>query len=270
MDDWRALNRANWDERVAVHRRVPYGNGRWEDGSIRLNAIEEAELGAVAGLRVLHLQCHFGQDSLILARRGADVTGVDFSAPAIAAARADSARLGIPARFIEADLYAAPAALGEAGSFDLVYTTWGTICWLPDIIGWAGVVAHFLKPGGRLYLADLHPVAAVLDDSVPGVDGRPGWFAPYFGGEPLLIDDASDYADGTARLVNSRTVQFIHPLGGIVGALLGAGLRIEAIREHPGITWQQFSCLVQDELGLWRWPDRDWVPLAVTMEASRV
>jgi hypothetical protein len=85
-----------------------------------------------------------------------------------------------------------------------------------------------------------------------------------------VIDDASDYADGTAQLANSRTVQFVHPLGAIVGALLGAGLRIDAIREHAGITWKQFSCLVQDEAELWRWPDRDWLPLAVTVEASRV
>lgn len=268
-DAWRTLNRANWDERVAIHRAVPYGNGSWEDGSIRLNPIEERELGPVDGLRVLHLQCHFGQDSLILAQRGAVVTGIDFSLPAIAAAQSDSARLGIPARFIQSDLYEAPAVLGEPGSFDLVFTTWGTICWLPDVESWARVVAHFLKSGGRLYFADLHPVAAVFNDSAPGSGGRPGWFAPYFGSEPLLIDDASDYANDVARLVNSRTVQFVHPLSAIIGALLAAGLQIDAVVEHPGITWQQFSCLTQDKDGLWCWPDRPWLPLALTIKASK-
>ena len=112
-------------------------------------------------------------------------------------------------------------------------------------------------------------MAAVFDDTVPGADGRPGWSAPYFGGDPLVIDDVSDYADGKACLTNSRTIQFIHPLGAIVAALLAAGMQIDAIREHPGITWRAFSCLMQDSAGLWRWPDRDWLPLALTINASR-
>ncbi len=269
MSDWRELNRANWDERVAVHRAVDYGNGRWEDGTARLNPIEAEELGDVAGQRLLHLQCHFGRDSLILARAGAEVTGVDFSLPAVEAARADSATLGVPARFVHADLYDAPSALPEPASFDCVFTTWGTIGWLPDIDGWARVVAHFLKPGGRLYFADIHPVAAVFDDQAPDASGRPGWFAPYFLREPLEIDDPSDYADPQAKLRNARTVQFMHPLTAILGALSAAGLRLEWLHEHPRLTWQQFSCLVQDEERCWVWPDRPWFPLALSLSASK-
>lgn len=123
-ESWRALNRANWDERVPVHRAVPfYGVARIRGGVARMNAIEEAELGPVAGLRVLHLQCHFGHDSLILASRGAQVTGLDFSAPAIDAARENAAALSLDARFVLSDIYAARQAIAEPASFDLVYIT---------------------------------------------------------------------------------------------------------------------------------------------------
>jgi SAM-dependent methyltransferase len=117
----------------------------------RLNPIEEAEIGPFEGRRVLHLQCHFGRDSLILASRGATVVGLDFSKPAIATARELAAELGLTerARFVEADLYDAPSAIPEPGAFDLVFVTWGAINWLPDIQGWAEIVAHFLKPAGR-------------------------------------------------------------------------------------------------------------------------
>jgi SAM-dependent methyltransferase len=128
---------------------------------------------------VLHLQCHFGKDSLVLAGRGAEVTGLDFSGLAVETARSLAAELGLAARFVQADLYDAPAAIPGPASFDLVYTTWGTITWLPDLAGWARVVAHFLRPGGALYFADAHPAVLVFDD-MAGVDagGRHGWFMP--------------------------------------------------------------------------------------------
>ncbi len=168
--DWRALNRANWDERVPIHLGAKsYDLGPLRAGRGRLHTIEEAELGPVGGLRVLHLQCHFGRDSLTLAQRGADVVGLDFSEPAIAAARVLASDLGLEARarFVAADVYDAPAAIPDAHAFDLVYVTWGALWWLPDVRRWAEVVAHFLKPGGRLYLADGHPSAFVYDDEVP-------------------------------------------------------------------------------------------------------
>ena len=269
-EDWLALNRANWDERVPVHRAVPYYDvERIRRGAARMNAIEEVELGPVAGLRVLHLQCHFGRDSLILASRGADVTGLDFSAPAIDAARGDAASLGLDARFVLSDLYDARKAIPEPASFDLVYVTWGTVCWLPDLTEWARIVAYFLRPGGRLYFADMHPTAQVLDDAVPGPDGRPGWFAPYFGSGPIVIDDPRDYADPDARLRNQRTVQWIHPLSVLIGSLLTAGLRLDWLREHPRVTWKAFAQLAEDADGCWVWPDRPWFPLAVSLSMTR-
>ena len=270
--DWRAINRANWDERVRVH----LGPGGYNltplrQGTARLNAIEEAELGPVDGLRVLHLQCHFGHDILTLAQRGAEVVGLDFSAPAIAAARALTAELGLDtrARFVEADLYDAPAAIPEPRSFDLVFVTWGAITWLPDIRRWAEIVAHFLKPGGALYLAEGHPTALVFDDERRLADGNPGYFLPYFQREPLVYDNATDYMDRAARLENSRQVSWMHPLGSTVTALLDAGLRLEWLHEHDAVTWQMFAALVEGQDGLFRWPDKPWLPLSFSLRAVR-
>jgi SAM-dependent methyltransferase len=270
--DWRALNRANWDERVPVHLRAKsYDLGPLREGRGRLNAIEEAELGPVGGLRVLHLQCHFGRDTLTLAQRGADVVGLDFSEPAIAKAQMLASELGLDARarFVAADVYDAPAAIPNAHAFDLVYVTWGALCWLPDVRRWAQVVAHFLKPGGRLYLAEGHPTAFVYDDEVQGADGMPGLFVPYFHRQALLLDDTRDYADDTARLQNSKTLQWAHPLGEIVTSVIEAGLNLDWLHEHDQVPWRMFSILRRDDGGMYRWPERPWLPLAFSLIATR-
>jgi SAM-dependent methyltransferase len=273
--DWHALNRANWDERVPIH----LGAGGYDLASLRagagrLDAIVEAELGAVAGLRIIHLQCHFGSDTLSLAQRGAAVVvGVDFSPAAIEVARALAAELRLSStRFVLSDIYEARAVVGEPpGSFDLAFATWGTIGWLPDVYAWARVVAHFLRPGGALYFADGHPAALIFDDlaGAPDTEGRPTWFTPYFESTPLVVEDASDYADESASLTNSRTVQWMHPLSEILDALRAAGLRLEWLHEHPRVTWRMFRSLVRDADGLWAWPSRPWLPLGLSLRAMR-
>jgi SAM-dependent methyltransferase len=271
-EDWRTLNRANWDERVAIHLRSRlYDVAALRAGQSRLNPIEEAELGPVEGLRVLHLQCHFGADSLRLARRGASVAGLDFSSPAIAAARGLAEELGLAgrARFVAADLYDAPAVIAEPQAFDLVFVSWGAINWLPDIRRWARVVAHFLKPGGALYLAEGHPAALVFDDMAPGHGAMPGWFAPYFTRGPLVIDNPCDYADPTARLRNARTYEWLHPLGEVVSALIDAGLALRWLHEHDAVPWRMFELLVEGADGMFRWPDQPWLPLGYSLRAER-
>ncbi len=267
--NWQALNRANWDERVPIHL-GSYALAPLRAGKGHFKAIVGAELGPVTGLRVLHLQCHIGSDTLTLAQQGAVVTGLDFSAPAIDAARSLAAELNLAARFVLSDVYGAPEALPEPGGFDMVFTTWGTTVWLPDIRRWAEVVAYFLRPGGALYFADGHPTAYVFDD-MAGTDaeGRPGWFAPYSGREPIPVEDPTDYSDPAARLTNQRQVNWIHPLGDMLGALQSAGLRLEWLREHPRIAWQMFRCLVQDADGFWTWPDKPWLPLSVSLRAIK-
>jgi SAM-dependent methyltransferase len=271
-DEWRSANRANWDERVAVHLGAPaYEIESLRAGQGRLSPIEEAELGVVDGLRVLHLQCHFGRDSLILAGRGADVTGLDFSSPAIAAGSRLAAELGLAerCRFVEADLYDAPAAIAEPAAFDLVFVTWGALYWLPDIRRWAEIVAHFLKPGGALYLAEGHPAALVFDDEAPGQDGRPGWFLPYFSQGALVFDDPRDYADETARLTQARTYEWLHTLGAIVTALVDAGLNLQWLHEHDHVAWRMYQSLAKGHDGMYRWPDKPWLPLAFSLRAQR-
>jgi SAM-dependent methyltransferase len=270
--DWRELNRANWDERVPIHvASSSYDLEALRQGRGSLHVIEEAELGSVEGLRVLHLQCHFGRDSLTLAQRGAEVTGVDFSPPAVAAARGLARELGLEGRtrFIECDVYRAPAAIGEAESFDLVFVTWGALCWLPDVRRWAQVVAHFLKPGGRLYLAEAHPAAYVFDDETRQADGMPGLFVPYFQREALVLDDPRDYADENARLENERTVQWVHPLSQTIGGLIEAGLQLDWLHEHDNVPWRMFRVLVRDDAGMYRWPRQPWLPLAFSLMATR-
>ncbi len=265
--DWRLLNRANWDERVAAHLapESDYDLNRLRAGSYELHGIEERELGPVTGLRLLHLQCHFGVDTLALAQRGAAVTGLDFSQPAIEAARRLAAELGLAADFVQSDIYAAREAL--SGDFDCVFTTWGTIQWLPDVASWARVIASLLKPGGFFYFADIHPAALVFDDEA-GDSVRPGWFMPYFHEGGFEIDDVRDYANPVAILKHSKTHQFAHPLASVVQALIDAGLRIDMLHEHDGVAWQAFASLVEGEGGLWRFADKPWLPLSYSIKAS--
>ena len=271
-EDWRAVNRANWDERVPIHLGAPsYDLAALRAGQGTLHPIEEAELGPVAGRRILHLQCHFGRDTLVLAQRGATVVGLDFSTPAVAAARRLADELGLAgrARFVESDLYDAPAAIGAPQGFDIVYVTWGAIAWLPDIARWAAIAAGFVRPGGFLYLAEGHPAALVFDDLTPQADGTAGRFVPYFHREPLVIDDPRDYADDSARLASSRTVVWQHTLADIVNGLIAAGLRLAWLHEHDRVPWRMFAELVPAEGGLYRWPDRPWLPLAFSLRAER-
>ena len=270
--DWREINRAHWDEMVPIHVGPRgYGLADLRAGQGRLNAIEEAELGAVAGKRLLHLQCHFGRDTLILAQRGATVVGLDFSAPAIDVARSLAAELGLTdrTRFVQSDLYDARTAIPEPASFDIVYVTWGATIWLPDIGRWSEIVAYFLKPGGVLYFAEAHPVAYVLDDAAKQPDGRPGFFAPYFQREATVMQETQDYVDKTATVKNATTHTWIHPLGDVITGLIGAGLRLDWLREHDAVTWQMFKQLVEGDDGAFRWPDKPWLPLAYSLKATR-
>ncbi len=272
--EWLIRNRANWDERVPIHlaSRAMYDQSRLRAGTARLRPIEMAVLGPVEGQKILHLQCHFGMDTLTLAQNGALATGVDFSAPAIAAAESLADELGLQnqTRFVVSDVYQAPSmtALTPA-SFDRVFVSWGALCWLPDMAGWAKVVAHFLKPGGWLALAEAHPAAYVFDSRTKTQDGMPGWFAPYLGREPMIEDREDDYADASARLKATRTHEWLHPLSDILMGLVNAGLRIDQFHEHDVIPWPMFDCLQPTGDALYRWPGKPWLPLAFSLRATK-
>ncbi|MCC7276631.1 MAG: class I SAM-dependent methyltransferase [Alphaproteobacteria bacterium] len=269
-DAYFTANRCNWDERVGIHRRDAGGSyriDRFLEGDDRLHSIEDGELGDVAGRRLLHLQCHFGLDTLRLARRGAAVTGVDFSPAAIAAARELAGRIGRPdAVFVEANVYDVPDVV--AGGFDIVFTTWGTICWLPDIPRWAGVIARMLRPGGFLYFADGHPAMQMLEE----IDGRllPTYPQDTPPDRPLVFEAATTYTGDPTPLAARRTYQWIHSISRVVNALIGAGLTLERLDEHRVLPWRMFPMFVPAGDGLWRPPDsQPAIPLAVSLTARR-
>jgi SAM-dependent methyltransferase len=280
--EWLDANRAHWDERVPIHvASTFYDLEPLRAGAGRLTSVDEAELlrlfpGAdgrfdLTGKRVLHLQCHFGADSLTLAQRGASVVGLDFSMAAIREARKLAGELGLSeqSRFLAANLYDARHALPEPDSFDVVFTTWGTICWLPDVAEWARIVEWFLKPGGVLYFADGHPSAQVFEANPERPNALPRFRYPYGQEEPDVYDETFDYADESAVLQNTRGWEWLHPLSQTVGALLDAGLHLNRLAEHDVLPWRMYPHLVPVGDGMFGWPDESWLPLALSLVASK-
>jgi SAM-dependent methyltransferase len=236
IDSATEANRRNWDERVPVHRADRtgfYAVERFRCGGDVLGPIEAGEIGDVGGKRLLHLQCHFGLDTLSLARRGARVTGLDFSAPAIETARALAAETGLAARFVHSNVYDAHAELAE--TFDVVYSSWGAICWLHDIRWWTAIVAQFLSPGGFLYMAEPHPSAMPLEQEGERLYWRDPWrSAP---DEPIGYDVATTYTGDDAVFANTRGHNWNHALSDILCGLIDHGLRIDfcmSMRPCPG------------------------------------
>jgi SAM-dependent methyltransferase len=271
--EWRARNRANWDERVAIRlkSRTMYNQVTLRAGTARPERLSAAVLGPLSGQKIQHLQCHFGIDSLGLAQNGADVVEVDFSVPAIRGCSAVGVRTALAdrARFVVSDVYETASVLREPASFDRVFVSWGALCWLPDMAGWARVVAHFVKPSGWLASAEAHPTAYVHDNKTKTPDGMPGWFVPYLGRDTLIDDRTRDFADPDAVLTNTRMHEWVHPISDIFMALIGAGMRIDRFLEHDTVRWPMFDCLVPDGTGACRWPDKPWLPLSYSLRASK-
>ena len=266
MADFLEGNRANWDDRVPVHLASDfYDVEGWLRDRPGPPAWETEMLGPVARLDVVQLQCHFGLDALALADVGARVVGVDFSPAAIEAAEqlASRAGLGDRARFVEADvLHAAAALFGE--QFDLVYVTLGSLCWLPSVVEWAGQVAELTRSGGRLFIHDDHPLSWALAESRLEIERS------YFEEQEPLVDEAvATYTDGDAVLDRTRTYEWNHSLGEIVNALLERGFRIDRLEELPWTRWQRFPWLSRLDDGRWALPERrPKVPLSFSISAT--
>ena len=229
-------NRARWDEVVDVHVNSDfYRVVEFKRGETSLDPLILSEIGDVTGLKLLHLQCHFGLDTLSLARLGARITGLDFSPKAIAAARALAAEAGIEARFVEARVEEAPDLAGT--DFDMVFTSWGVLVWLPDITLWAQTVARCLKPGGRLYLAEGHPMTWVFEDRKENYLDNLHVVRSYFLDGAQHWDDLRDYADPSVSLNHHTSNEWQRTLGEVVTALAQAGLRIDFLHEHDKLVW---------------------------------
>jgi SAM-dependent methyltransferase len=272
MTDYRILNRANWDERAPAHAASPdYAIARFVEDPAFISDVVRFDLprlGDVAGLRGAHLQCHIGTDTISLARLGAEMTGLDFSAGSIREARRLADRLGADVGFVGADVYDAVAELGE-GAFDLVYTGVGALCWLPEVRRWAGVVAALLRPGGRLFLREGHPMLWALADREDDllVIEHPYFERP----EPNVWDEAGTYVATDVAFEHNVTHEWNHGLGEIVSALFDHGLPLTMLVEHDSVPWDALPGRMERlEGGEWRLADRPWrLPHTYTLEAVK-
>jgi len=267
MDRFSAENRKLWDELVVINAGSKlYDVAGFKAGRCTLDPIELDEVGDVAGKTLLHLQCHFGQDSMSWARLGAKVTGVDFSEKAIDLARSLAGELGLDVRFICSDVYALPAVL--AGDPDIVFTSLGVLCWLRDLGEWARVVSRYLRPGGMFYLREAHPFVNVFDNSraAKDLDVRYSYF---HGPEPTRWESEGSYADPNA-VVQHPSFEWTHSLGDIVNALLGAGLHLEFLHEFPYLSHDHFPFMEQGADGRWRIKGKpDTIPLMFSVKATK-
>lgn len=241
MDAYSKANLENWNERTTIHASSKfYDIAGFKSGKSTLKKIERAELGSVAGKSLLHLQCHFGLDSLSWARLGATVTGADFSGKAIDLATSLCSETQIVARFIRSEIYSLPTILTDR--FDIVFASYGVLCWVSDILQWMKVASDYLKPGGVFYLVDDHPFADMFDSDLQ-------FESSYFhSDDPLKCGPEPDYADRAAQLLTSF-YQWKHSLGDVANAAVQARLHIEFIHEFPFSAWERFPGMMKEKDG---------------------
>jgi SAM-dependent methyltransferase len=273
MTDYREVNRANWDERAPAHAAsADYNVSAFAADPQHLSDVVRFDLpllGDVAGLRGVHLQCHIGTDTVSLARLGATMTGLDFSPKSLEQARLLSERAGTPVDFVESDVYGAVDMLGPAG-FDLVYTGIGALGWLPDIARWARTVAGLLRPGGRLFIREGHPVLWSLEyergDDLLVLE------EPYFEREePQVYVAGGTYVSTDVEFTHNTTHEWNHGLGEIVTALLSNGMTITGLVEHTSVPWQALEGLMTNiGHGEWQLTDRpERLPHSYTLQAVK-
>lgn len=271
FDEHRQVNRALWDERAPAHAGSSdyavselIGDPEALSGVVRFDL---PRLGDIRGKRGVHLQCHIGTDTVSLARLGAHMTGLDFSAASIGIARDIAAQAGLDVDYIESDVYSAADVLGE-NRFDLVYTGVGALVWLPDIHRWAGVVAALLRPGGRLFVREGHPVLWAVDEQRTDVITLA---YPYFEhAEPMRFDASETYVETDAVFANTESREWNHGVGEIITALLDAGLRLTMFVEHDSVPWEALPGRMHNVDGQWRLDEHgDRLPLSYTLQAVK-
>jgi SAM-dependent methyltransferase len=267
MSDLFDCNRRRWNEVTSIHVKSAFYNVEgFKDGESSLKSVELSQLGDIRGKSLLHLQCHFGLDSLSLAQLGANVTGVDFSDEAIAVARHLNEELGLNANFFCSDVYKIPECIHE--TFDIVFTSYGVLCWLSDLPKWAEVISSRLKSGGFFFIAEEHPILSVLDGDQ---SGNLVAMYPYFNKEPVECLSDHSYADSSVEVNNKKTYQWDHSLSDVVNALLSAGLQIESLHEYPYCEYEKFPGLMfKDNDGWWKLKDKPLLPLLFSIKARKL
>ncbi|WP_435299168.1 class I SAM-dependent methyltransferase [Timonella sp. A28] len=274
-DDARSANQRNWDERVPIHVEAGYGISAFHADPNHISGVVAHDIDFLAphlpesdigGLKVCHLQCHIGTDTVSLARLGAHVTGIDFSQSALEAAAILADGLGVKVQWLEGDVLEAATLTRE--QFDVVYTSIGTICWLSDLERWAQQISALLTSDGVFYIRDGHPSLYALDE----VEYPPLPRYRYFpNGKAQIWDDATTYG-GEGTIASSRTYEWPHSIAEVVTALLKAGLRIEAMHEGETLPWEFSPHMVRRDDDNYEWPEplRNVIPCTFTIVARKV
>lgn len=265
MNKYEDANRILWNELTDVHV-MSYGVDKFKAGQTTLDEIQLREMGDLKGKTLLHLQCHFGLDTLSLAREGAIVTGVDFTENGVETARRLSLETGIPARFICANVLELDKHLDE--DFDVVYTSQGALNWISDIGQWARIISRFLKPGGMFYVMETHPIANIFEDTKKGpLEIIHSYFR---GDEPKMWDDnAPDYSDPTYHW-SKPSYEWQWAISDIVNAIIAAGLEVELLNEYDKIFSKTLPDMERDAEGWWVMPSlRSKLPLMFTLRAKK-
>lgn len=243
FDQYFNANRELWNQRTIVHRDSEfYHLAGFKKGETVLTPIELTEVGDVDGKKLLHLQCHFGMDSLDWARRGAKVTGIDLSDTAINEARLLNKELGLDAEFVCCNVL--DTADYVKGQFDIVFTSYGTIGWLPDLKPWANMINRMLKPGGLFYIAEFHPVIWMFDDDFTHIKYS------YENREVIVTENQGTYTDRNAD-IRGKEYSWNHSISEVLNALIGAGLTVESFNEFMYSPYPCFQSVIEFEKGKW-------------------
>lgn len=262
VENYLDINKQSWNKRLEAHLTSEFYDVKgFIGGKSSLNSIELELLGNVNGKKILHLQCHFGQDSISLSRLGADVVGIDLSDQSIEKAKELAKETNSSARFICSDVYDLPHHLNE--QFDIVYTSYGTISWLPDLDRWAKVIAHFLKPSGTFVFVEFHPVVWMFDDDLNKVAYH------YFNQEPIIEEETGTYANRNSNLKN-KYVCWNHGLSEVYSSLVQNGLLVQTLKEYDYSPYNFINELIEFEPNKFRVKHMGHkIPLVYSIQASK-
>jgi SAM-dependent methyltransferase len=269
-DEHFAVNRAWWDDRAAAHASSPdYAVAELIADPTRLSDVvrfDVPRLGDIVGQRGIHLQCHIGTDTISLHRLGATMTGLDFSSESISIARGIAADAGADITYVEADLYSAPSAV--ACGFDFVFTGIGALCWLPDVGRWAGTVAELLRPGGRLFLREGHPMSLAFDEQ--RTDEWVLCYSYFEQPEPESFYAPGTYAETDAEFGHNQASDWSHGIGDVITAVLDAGMELTMFVEHESVPWEALPGRMRRDDGEWRLIEhQERLPLSYTLQAVK-
>jgi 2-polyprenyl-3-methyl-5-hydroxy-6-metoxy-1,4-benzoquinol methylase len=257
-----AINKQSWNNRTDAHLKSAfYDLDGFLKGKSSLNDIELNLLGNIEGKSILHLQCHFGQDTISLSQLGAEITGVDLSDKAIESAKSIASQMNSTAKFICCNIYDLPNHLEQ--KFDIIFTSYGTITWLPDLQEWAKLISNYLKPEGRFIFAEFHPVVWMFDDNFETVAYN------YFNSGPILETESGTYADRNAEIIQ-QYVCWNHSMAEVISALITNGLEIKTFQEFDYSPYNCFNKTIEFEPGKYRIEHLDdKIPMVYAIEATR-